>query len=169
VLLKSVKPCGLAFAGEVFCTMYITLYTHRHPFNCPFSGTTRVSRYQKGKTCLEWGADLYRAQLMPLPLTDSCFSKIQIGFTFLVPAQPGSPGQRAVKQVCVCCQCSSNLLDLAILYKFSFYYHAALCADAVRVVVIVLVASIQSELMSQNLHSRYVRHFVGTTWRNVLS
>ena len=50
---------------------------------------------------LERGADLYMAQLMPLPLTDSCFSKIQIGFTFLVPAHPGSPGQRAVKQVCV--------------------------------------------------------------------
>jgi len=42
------------------------------------------------------------AQLMPLPLTVSCFSKIQIGFTFLVLAQPGSPGQRAVKRVCVC-------------------------------------------------------------------
>jgi len=36
------------------------------------------------------------AQLMPLPLTVSCFSKIQIGFTFLVPTHPGSPGQRAV-------------------------------------------------------------------------
>jgi len=42
------------------------------------------------------------AQLMPLPLTVSCFSKIQIGFAFLVLAHPGSPGQRAVKQVCVC-------------------------------------------------------------------
>ena len=40
------------------------------------------------------------AQLMPLPLTVSCFSKIQIGFTFLVPAHPGSPGQRAFKRVC---------------------------------------------------------------------
>ena len=40
-------------------------------------------------------------QLMSLPLTVSCFSKIQIGFTFLVPAHPGSPGQRAVKRVCV--------------------------------------------------------------------
>jgi len=39
---------------------------------------------------------------MPLPLTVSCFSKIQIGFTFLVPAHPGSPGKRAVKRVCVC-------------------------------------------------------------------
>ena len=52
--------------------------------------------------CLEQSADLRMAQLMPLPLTVSCFSKIQIGFTFLVPAHPGSPGQRAVKRGCVC-------------------------------------------------------------------
>ena len=39
---------------------------------------------------------------MPLPLTVSCFSKIQIGFTFMVPAYLGSPGKRAVKRVCVC-------------------------------------------------------------------
>ena len=52
--------------------------------------------------CLERSADLYIAQLMPLPLIVSCFSKIRIGFTFLVPADPGSPGQRAVKRVCVC-------------------------------------------------------------------
>jgi len=51
--------------------------------------------------CLERSADLHMAQLMPLPLTISCFSKIQIGFTFLVPAHPSSPGKRAVKQVCV--------------------------------------------------------------------
>ena len=48
---------------------------------------------------LERGADLHTAQLMPLPLTVSCFSKIQIGVTFLVPAHLGSPGQRAVKRV----------------------------------------------------------------------
>jgi len=41
---------------------------------------------------------MHMAQLMLLPLTVSCFSKIQIGFTFLVPAHPG---QRAVKRVCV--------------------------------------------------------------------
>jgi len=34
---------------------------------------------------------------MPLPLTVSCSSKIQIGFTFLVPAYPGYPGKEAVK------------------------------------------------------------------------
>jgi len=52
--------------------------------------------------CLERDADLHVAQLMPLPLTVSCSSKIHIGFTFLVLADPGSPRQRAVKQVCVC-------------------------------------------------------------------
>ena len=51
---------------------------------------------------LERGADLHMAQLMPLPLTVSCFSKIQIGFTFLVPAHLGSPGIMAIKRVCVC-------------------------------------------------------------------
>ena len=47
---------------------------------------------------------MHTAQLMPLPLTVSCFSKIQIGFTFLVPAHLGSPGKRAVKWVCVTSQ-----------------------------------------------------------------
>ena len=61
--------------------------------------------------CLQLGADLHMAQLMPLPLTVSCFSKIQIGFTFLVPAHLGSPRQRAVKRVCVCVY-----LDIYLLY-----------------------------------------------------
>jgi len=58
--------------------------------------------------CLERVADLHMAQRMLLPLTVSCFNEIQIGFIFLVPADPGtgSPGQRAVKRVCVCvCDC----------------------------------------------------------------
>jgi len=57
---------------------------------------------------LERGADLHMVQQMSLLLTASCFSKIQIGFAFLVPAHLGSPRQRAVKRarararVCVC-------------------------------------------------------------------
>ena len=51
--------------------------------------------------CLDRGADLHMAQLMPLPLSVSCFSKVQIGFTFLVPAHLGSPGKRAIKRVCM--------------------------------------------------------------------
>ena len=84
-----------------------------------FSGLTRLVGRQEGirpvknrvvgcwRGYLSGGADLHMAQLMPLPLTVSCFSKIQIGFTFLVLAHQGSPGQRAVKWVCVCvCVCS---------------------------------------------------------------
>jgi len=50
---------------------------------------------------LEQGADLHMGQLMPLPLTVSCFGKIQIGFTFLVLAHLDSPGKRPVKRVVV--------------------------------------------------------------------
>ena len=67
--------------------------------------------------CLEWDADMHMAQLMPLPLTISCFSKIQIRFTFLVPAHPGSPGC-----VCVCyydmgCQPYVIMLRNICLYR----------------------------------------------------
>jgi len=52
---------------------------------------------------LERDADLHMAQLMPLPLIVSGFSKIQIGFTFLVPAHLGSPGKGPLNGcVCVC-------------------------------------------------------------------
>jgi len=51
--------------------------------------------------CLGRGADLHMEyQLMPLPLSVSCVSKIRIDFTFLVPAHPGSPGQKAIKRGC---------------------------------------------------------------------
>ena len=85
----------------------------------PSGGVLVVSRYQKGIINLdftearnsEWqwhgylsvAARRSRQITMPLPLTVSCFSKIQIGYTFLVPADPGSPGQRAIKRVRVCC------------------------------------------------------------------
>ena len=60
--------------------------------------------------CLERGADLHVFQLMPLPLTVSCFSKIQIGFAFLVPAHLGSLGKMAVKRcVCVCMLVQPNV------------------------------------------------------------
>jgi len=83
------------------------------PVQVPFSALTLLVGRQEGhpaykKTerwgagmviCLEQDADLHMAQMMPLPLTVSCFSKIHIGFTFLVPAHPGSPGKRHVKWV----------------------------------------------------------------------
>ena len=84
--------------------------------NISFSALTLLDGWQEGirpvksewwgagmVICLERHADFHMAQLMPLPLTVSCFSKIQIGFTFLVPAHLGSPRKMAVKRVCVCC------------------------------------------------------------------
>jgi len=78
-----------------------------------FSALTLLVGWQEGHTacknyewwgagvviCLEQAVDL--AQLMPLPLTVSCFSKIQIGFTFVVLAYPGSPGKGPLN-VCAC-------------------------------------------------------------------
>jgi len=53
--------------------------------------------------CLELGADLHMAQLMPLPLTVFCFSEMHLG----------SPGKRAVKRVCVCvCVCQKNSIEI---------------------------------------------------------
>ena len=74
---------------------------------------------------LERSADLHMTQLMPLPLTVSCFSKIQISITFLVPAHPGSPGQRAViKRVCVIVrknrQCREKYLVYIRLVKWQY-------------------------------------------------
>jgi len=76
--------------------------------------------------CLERCADLHMAQLMPLPFTVSCIRKIQIGFTFLVLADLGSPGQRAVKRVCVCV-CVCVLLMLLPVWNESAPMQLAQC------------------------------------------
>ena len=55
---------------------------------------------------LEEGLDLHMAQLMPLPQTVSCVSKIQIGFTFLVPAHPGSPDKGPLNG----CECAGEII-----------------------------------------------------------
>jgi len=94
-------PCLLVQFGVIFCLMLFTfafsalMLLVGHPA-CRVMGAGVV-------VYLERGADLHIIQLMSLPLTVSCFSKIQIGFTFLAPAYPGSPAQRAIKRcVCVC-------------------------------------------------------------------
>jgi len=78
--------------------------------------------------CLEQGADLHMAQLMPLPLTVSCFSKIQIDFTFLVLAHLGSRGKRAIKRGGV--SCAYTVAKIATV-KISFGYLME-CTDTKR-------------------------------------
>ena len=74
--------------------------------------------------CLEQGADLHTAQLMPLPLTVSCFNKIQSGFTFLVLAHLGSPGKVSLNVCeCVCIRVLSSIsLKNFLLAMFSGYF-----------------------------------------------
>ena len=69
--------------------------------------------------CLELGADLHMAQLMPLPHTISCFSKIQIGMAFLVPGHLGSPQKKAAKRVCVCVR---QVLTISMVRSWSFEF-----------------------------------------------
>jgi len=82
------------------------------------------------------------AQLMPLPLTVSCLSKIQTGFTFLVAAHPGSQQKkRAVKRACVCvCVwliCSVLVLTFAAVFLAYKLVHMQALIDAYSNVVAV--------------------------------
>jgi len=69
--------------------------------------------------CLELGADMHMAQLMPLPLTVSCFSKIQIALPFWYRLTRVVPEKGPLNGcVCVCvCQwyhglCNSQLCNM---------------------------------------------------------
>ena len=97
------------------CDLGMHQFMHKYHCKFAFSALTLLVGRQEGHPAckkLEWwgtgvviglerGVHLHMAQLMPLPLTISCFCKIQIGFAFLVPAHPGSPGKGPLN-VCVC-------------------------------------------------------------------
>jgi len=86
--------------------------------------------------CLERDADLHTAQLMPLPLTVSCFSKIQIGFAFLVPAHPGSPGKGPLNGcVCVCVVCVYSVLVHIVRFPtYPFFFTFSLLVSSLAYV-----------------------------------
>ena len=120
------------FTGSApVCTATVSdvMQTSGVPKHC-FGALHSVSNSQSIKGTVQWDSqinfwlcDLHMAQLMPLPFTVSCFSKMQIG-TFLVWAHPGSPGKRAVKRVCVMFKASSFLhlsLDTWQLVHCSLY------------------------------------------------
>ena len=107
---------GLCFAFSAICAFSaLTLLVGRqegHP------ACKKTEWWGAGMViCLEQGADLHIAQLLSLPLTVSCFSKIQIGFTFLVPAHPGSLGKRPLNG---CVHACVRVFFLILVY----YYHS---------------------------------------------
>ena len=98
-----------------------------------FSASTLLVGRQEGHPACkktEWlgagwqrGADLHMAQLMPLPLTVS-FSKIQIGFTFLVPAHLGRPGKGPLNRcVCVCAVNDMAVKALGVFWVLGGFEH----------------------------------------------
>ena len=111
--MSSMRQLSYSWRGDVTETVSIILWVVAsrlyfslfYRLSFAFSALTLLVGRQKGHPackklsdggagiviCLVQGADLHMAQLMPLPLTVSCFSKIHIGFTFLVPAHLGSP------------------------------------------------------------------------------
>ena len=118
----------------------LATYCHMSYVTYAFSALTLLVGRQEGgiwpvKTLRCWrgylsGARcrLAYAQLMPLPLTISCSSKIQIGFTFLVPAHPGSPGKRAIKWVCVCVCVLLNISLFSFLHQLIVWHCSHLAA-----------------------------------------
>jgi len=64
-------------------TAHLTTHTHTHTFNCPFSRTTRVSQYQKGKTDLDFTearASEWHMQVCTLLQTENEASNPPLGF-----------------------------------------------------------------------------------------
>ena len=99
--------------------------------------------------CLQRGADLHMAQLMPLPLTVSCSSKIHIGFTFLVLAHLGSPGQRVVKRVCVC-----------VFFQTDWRYHCLYFFPRInKLVPVFLLPDLTHQTLTVTVSSEHIRFF----------
>jgi len=96
--------CELAQMKLLYAIVtYTHTPTHTHPFNGAFSGTTQVSRYQKGKTNLdftearesEWQWQLGHMQVCTSLQTDNHASASQLSFLL----QAGCPSCRPTNSV----------------------------------------------------------------------
>ena len=96
----------LFFSGSLFCCFLVYIWLPSVLWRCWLGGRKGIRPVKNG-VVRWWHGYLSGARCRlaygpaDVTATHSCFSKIQIGFTFLVPAHPGSPGKRAVKRVCV--------------------------------------------------------------------
>jgi len=81
---------------------------------------------------------LHMAQLMPLPLTVSCFSKIQTGFTFLVPAHP-VVADKGPLNVCVCVCVSYGPSCFRLDFPLNISIHSIIYVEAAVALGLVVV------------------------------
>ena len=118
--------------------------------------------------CLERGAELHMAQLMSLPLTVSCFSKIQIGFAFLVPAHLGSPGKGPLNGCvwwtdCECCCRGRQAIDESCQATSRHYLPSAdALGEAATTTVLFLLSLCVSKDISDCLNVLSITRFTSS-------
>ena len=138
----------------------------RHPACKKLSGGVLVwlSVWSELQTCI-----CHMSQLMPLPLTVSCFSKIQTGFTFLVPTYLASPGKRAVKQVCVYCCCNRRAIKLMWrrkpTHRISVLVELGEINDAWVSTLVVLWEAVDAVVAGAGCHTQVAESW-GCEWGN---
>jgi len=115
--------------------------------------------------CLEQGVDcLHMVQLMPLPLSVSCFTKIQIGFTFLVPAHPGSPdkvsGSGIRWAICKSAPHSRHITTPAPQHSVSYYANST--AYLITAISKVCILKTEGNMMWQNTRYLIFKSYIGT-------
>jgi len=85
---------------QVYCPVG---YTHTHPFNGPLSGTTRVSRYEKGKTNLDFigarDSEWQWHQLGHMQVCTSCQTDNYASTPLLSFSQAGCPSCRPTNSI----------------------------------------------------------------------
>ena len=105
------------------------------PIYIAFSALTLLVGWQEGHLAckklsgavLEWLSVWSEVQTC----TVTCFSKIQIRFTFLVPAHLGGPGQRAVKRCMCVCRSTLNKFVFGLVSRLSTWLSLHLLLNAV--------------------------------------
>ena len=92
--------------GRIACGIYFTGTVHiEHPYsyfiNIDIGSSSALTLLVGHPACKKLSGGML-AWLSVWSEAQTCFRKIQIGFTFQVPANLGSPRKMAVKWVCVC-------------------------------------------------------------------
>ena len=149
-----------------------------------------VGRQVEHSACKNWVVGCWRGYLSgarcrlaysPADATAThcaCFSNIQIGFTFLVPAHPGSPGKGPLNKyvVCVCvCVCVCVSFIFLITPALQYYYPVIKLREGVLCVCVFAAVkrwSSVSETACNELHCqlqwRFSQHSPGNSGINCL-
>jgi len=107
---------------------------------------------------------LHMVKLMPLPLTVSCFTKIQIGFTFLVPAHPGSPDKVSGSGIrwAICKSAPHSRHITMPVPQHSISYYANSTAYVITAISKVCILKTEGNMLWQNTRYLIFKSYIGT-------